>query len=103
MQPPGEWRAVNNSTEEEGGQVSFWKEHRKPWNVELEKTGVRWNKGRETGGQGGKERSQTAWIEFSNVYSHYTSFHKTVIVSDKYLHLQADTCAFCSQNCYKMI
>lgn len=23
MQPPGEWRAVNNSTEEEGGQVCF--------------------------------------------------------------------------------
>lgn len=50
MQPPGEWRAVNNSTEEEGGQVSFWKEHRKHWNVELEKTGVRWKKGREKGG-----------------------------------------------------
>ena len=26
---PGEWRTVNNSTAEEGGQVSFQKEHQK--------------------------------------------------------------------------
>ena len=52
---------------------------------------------------GRKERSQTDWIEFSNMDSHYTSFHKIGIVCDEYLHIQADTYAFCSQNFYKML
>ena len=38
---------------------------------------------------GRKERSQTDWIEFSNMDSHYTSFHKIGIVSDEYLHIHA--------------